>query len=226
MRIPCQAALHFAQNRSSLSNYCNNFRVRTSRRGPFHSQFSQFSTVAPPCACELHAKPLFTSRRATLHFQIIATIFSCEPRAEGFITFNSQLSTVAPPCACELHAKPLFISRRATLHFQIIATIFACEPRAEGFSTFNSQFSILNCRIAFHMRTPRRGFFHFQFSILNFQLSHRISHANLALRAVPLSIFNFQFSIFNFRIAFQRRTSRRGLLYSAFCAFTRGSARP
>jgi hypothetical protein len=98
MRIPCQAALHFAQNRSSLSNYCNNFRVRTSRRGPFHSQFSilnsQFSTVAPPCACELHAKPLFTSRRATLHFQIIATIFSCEPRAKGrsLSIFNSQFS--------------------------------------------------------------------------------------------------------------------------------------
>jgi hypothetical protein len=43
----------------------------------------------------LHAKPLFISRRAILHFQIIATIFSCEPRAEGRSTLRFAL--------CALH---------------------------------------------------------------------------------------------------------------------------
>jgi hypothetical protein len=84
-------------------------------------------------------------------------------------------------------------------------------PQAVPLSTleqWNFPLSILNSRNAFRMRTSRHRPFHFQFSIFNFQLPKRFSHANLAPQAV-----HFQSSIFNCRNAFRTRTSRHRLFH-------------
>jgi hypothetical protein len=128
------------------------------------------SIVKSHFAGKLRAKPLFTSRRTTLHFQIIKPLPACELHAEGGSTFNLQFSTFNCETLStgETRAKPLFTSRRTALHFQIIKPLPACEPhaegdstlhsklapRAEGRSTFNSQFSILNSPPIFpHLNT-------------------------------------------------------------------------
>jgi hypothetical protein len=193
MRTSCQRLLH---SQFSILNSQLSHRLAHADSAPSHSSF--------------RAEPLFT-------FKLLQQFSHANPapRVVPLSILNFQFSTVAPPCTCGFRAKPLFTSRRATLHFQVIATIFACELRAKGRSTFNFQFSILNCRTALCMRTPRQAALHFaqnhsslshyrndflmrtarqRPSTLNFQLSHRLAHADStpsrsSLRVEPLFTF-------------------------------------